>query len=223
MIKIPEKKSAYIQKYNREIIIAFCALLAVSIRFIFPSDLPGEWFWLNLLLFLFFPAIIIKFLLKEKFSRFGLIVGNWKKGVLTALAAIALFSFLNYFFIIEAGFENSYRIYAPIATSFVAFLWFELLIASVVFFSREFFFRGFLQLGLEGKFGYYAILGQSAIYALLFLKVSWLAVATAFLSAVIAGAMVRFSRSIYYSFAFIWLVSVTADIILIKEILSNLK
>jgi len=208
---------------RRELLIGFAALIAILTRLIFPSDLAGEWLWLNLLLFLIFPAVVVKFLLKEKLENFGFSVGKFKLGATISIIASVLFFFLNYCLITKSGMRNYFFIYPPIATSFITFLWFELIISGAVFFSREFFFRGFLQMGLEKRLGYCAIPLQSLIYALFFLKISWLTVGTAFLSALIAGYITRVSRSVYYSFAFLWLVSVASDIILIKTILNSIK
>ena len=211
-----KKGLAFLARHHREATIALCAFLILLVRFLFPAELAGEWLWLNLFLFLAFPILTIKYILKENLGKFGLTKGNPKIGILMALAGIVAFTAFNYLLISKPDFQNYFHIYTPIAQNFWIFVWFEIIIAGVVFFSREFFFRGFLQLGLEKKLGNYSIFAQSALYSLLFVRQSWFTVLTAFLSAIFAGYIVSKSRSIYYSFAFIWLVSFIMDIMLIR-------
>lgn len=210
-------------RHHREAAIALFSALVLLVRFLFPSRLAGEWFWLNFFLFLFFPLVIIKYILKENLRSFGLAKGNMKTGVLMALAGAAGFIALNYMLVSRPDFQAYFRLYPPIARNFWIFSWFEIVIAGTVFFSREFFFRGFLQFGLERKIGHWAILAQSAAYALLFLKQSWFTALTAFLSGLLAGYIASKSRSFYYSFAFLWVVSLATDIMLLKFIFGQLK
>ncbi len=206
-------KKPFFQENRRELLIGFCAVLIMVVRFLFPMELVGEWFWINILLFLIFPLITIKFILKEDLKNFGFSWGNYKTGIPMALITITVFSLISYF-LIKAKYKFSF--YIPAAESFWTFLWFDLLVMGIVFFSREVFFRGFIQLGLEKKLGIYAVLGGVFLNTLLFLQSSWTEIILVFLMSLVAGAIVWRSRSIAYSSAALWIISLTADIIIIR-------
>lgn len=219
----PKTKYNFLRENQREILISFSVLLALLVRLVSPARLAGEWFWINLILFFLFPFLIIRFLLKEKTKDFGLTLGNVRVGIILAAVATFLLTALNYFLMTKPEWRNSFYLYPPIAGNFWIFLWFEIIVAGSVFFAREFFFRGFLQLGLEEKMGNYAIVAQAVLYSLLFLKSPWLIVITAFLSALAAGCIVSKSRSLLYSFSALWLISLATDIMLIRFITSGLS
>jgi len=204
---------------HRELLIVFCAVLAIAVRLIFPAKLAGEWFWINLALFFVFPLITIKYLLKENPRSFGLTAGKRNTGLGLATLVSAIFITANYLLIAKTGLRGEFSIFLPAAKNFWIFLWFSLLVYGVVFFSREFFFRGFLQMGLEKMIGLWAIPAQAILYSVLFIGSGWFTAGLAFLTALFAGWAVKMSRSIYYSFAALWIISIATDIMVIKLVL----
>ncbi|MDI6778475.1 MAG: CPBP family intramembrane metalloprotease [Patescibacteria group bacterium] len=213
----------FLSQHRREATIVFSSFLILFVRFLFPAELAGEWFWLNLILFFVFPALIAKYVLRENFSDFGLDKGKMKIGLLMAAGGTVAFVAIDYILISKPDYQNYFFIYPPIAQNFWMFVWFELFVMSVVFFAREFFFRGFLQLGLGKKIGGYAILIQAVLFSALFLKQSWFTTAMAFFLALFAGYAASKSQSIYYSFAFLWFTSFATDIMLIRIVFNPLR
>ena len=218
MIEILEKKSALVQKHNRELLIGFCALLAIAIRLLFPAKMNGEIFLINLFLFLLFPWLVIRYLLKENAKNFGISRGNHKRGLVFSAIFIVAFCLINYFIVHKFNLRNHLQISPDIVRSFWVFLWFQLAISLPAHFSWEFFFRGFLQLGLEKKIGKYAIILQALAQTALYARSSWAIIALIGLSSLAAGVIAGQSRSIFYSFLSMWLISVSLDIMIIRYI-----
>jgi len=201
---------------HRELLIIFSALLVFAVSWLFPIDSAAEFLFASFIIFFVFPAVVIKFLLKEPLSKYGLSLGNFKIGIIsaTSFAAVAIIAML--FLIKIPSLKNQIHLIAGIDQNFSYFLWIELIIIPVIFFSREFFFRGFIQLGLEEKTGSYAILAQAMLFTMLFVRSSWLELIYAFLAALAAGLITKFSRSIYYSLCALWIISLVVDILIIR-------
>jgi membrane protease YdiL (CAAX protease family) len=212
----PKKLNSFFFQHHREATIAFSALLILLVRFLFPAKLAGEMFWINLFLFLVFPWLIVRFLLKENLNDFGISAGNLKRGVSLSVIFVLVFVFLNYFLVSKTGFRNQLQIYTPSLASFWIFLWFQLVVSLPSHFSWEFFFRGFLHMGLEKKIGKYAVLFQALAQTLLYARSSWAVIFLIGSSALAAGLVARQSRSIYYSFVSMWIISVCLDIMVIR-------
>jgi len=203
---------------HRELLIGFVAIFAIAIRFIFPAKLNGEIFWVNLILFFIFPWLVIRFLLKEKLGDFGISWGDPKKGIIFSVFTLAIFLAANYYIVSNPAFRSQLPISPDMARSFWIFLWFEILIFLPLHFFWEFFFRGFLQFGFEKKIGYFAILVQALVQTMVYWGSSWLVILLILSSALFAGLIARASRSIVYSFATMWLISISFDIMIIRLI-----
>lgn len=198
--------------------IVFCALLVIFARMVFPAKINGELLWINIFLFLLFPWLVIRFLLKENFKLFGISLGNGKRGTIFSIIFIAVFGLINYFAVRNPNLRSQLQISPDIIKSFWIFLWFQLIISLPSHFSWEFFFRGFLQLGLEKKIGKYAVFLQALFQTALYLRSSWLIILLICFSSLAAGLIARQSRSIFYSFVFMWLISASLDIMIIRYI-----
>lgn len=217
----PKKLNTFFLQHHREAAIAFCAVLILLVRFLFPAKLAGELFWINLFLFLVFPWLIVRFLLKGNFREFGISIGNIRKGIIFSVIFVLVFVLLNYFLVYKTNFRSQLQVYPASLSSFWIFLWFQLIISLPSHFSWEFFFRGFLQMGLEKKIGKYAVLVQALAQTLLFAKSSWIIIFLIGSSALAAGLVARQSRSIYYSFVTMWIISLSLDIMIIRYIHSG--
>lgn len=215
-LKTISTKIPFLKKHQREILISFCILAAIFARLIFPVRLNGELFWLNLILFFFFPWLIIRFLLKEDLKSFGIFSGNQKKGIILSLIFVAVFGILNYYIVQKTAWRDNLQISPAIVKSFWIFLWFQLVISLSSHFSLEFFFRGFLQLGLEKKLGKYAIFLQAIAQTALYARSSWIIILLIALSSLAAGTIANQSRSIFYSFISLWIISASLDIMIIN-------
>lgn len=127
-------------------------------------------FWVLALdvFYLLVPVIIIKFVLKEKPSDFGLNF-HIEKGFLKYYIPFMLFMVLMVFMVsFTEAFQSKYPFYNISSTSelFPRFLIWELLYVSQ-FFCLEFFFRGFMVKGLQKKFGVFSILIMTIPYCMI--------------------------------------------------------
>jgi membrane protease YdiL (CAAX protease family) len=201
---------------RRDILIGFCAALVIAVSFVFPQQAYGETFWLSFLFFVVFPALVIIFLLKEPLKNFGISLGERKTGIILSVAVVIVFIFVNYFLLFHTKYGGDLSIARGIIGSFTAFLLFEFFISFPLHFFWEFFFRGFLQLGLEKRLGFLSLILAAILPAILSFRSSWTMIALLFFSSLCAGLIVRQSRSIIYSAISLWLISVSLDIMIIK-------
>lgn len=216
-IKIIETKNN--QKFGRrELLIGFCTILVIGVSLVFPQQAYGETFWLSFFLFAAFPAIAFSYLLKEPIRNLGISLGKMRMGVIFSVAMTAVFISVNYWILFHTKYGGQLSIPRGIAVSFTAFLAFEIFVALPLHFFWEFFFRGFLQLGLEKKLGIYSLFLAAILQALLSFQGSWVMIALILFSSLGAGAIVRRSRSILYSTLALWLISVSLDIMIIRII-----
>jgi membrane protease YdiL (CAAX protease family) len=211
---IEEKKGKKITR--RELLIGFCAGLVILVSLIFPQKAYGETFWLAFFLFAIFPAIVAVYFFKEPLQNFGLSLGKMKTGTIFSLIVIIIFIFLNYFLVFHSKYAGQLSINRGIIDGFVAFLAFEIFISLPLHFFWEFFFRGFLQMGLEKKLGVYSLILAAVLQTLLFVRGNWIVIALIFFSSVAAGLIVRQSRSILYSTLSLWIISLSLDIMIIR-------
>ncbi|HLM84406.1 MAG TPA: CPBP family glutamic-type intramembrane protease [Candidatus Bathyarchaeia archaeon] len=200
---------------RRDLLIGFTAILAIAVNLLFPQTAYGETFWLSFFLFVVFPVLIIIFILREPLANFGLSRGLAQRGFFFSAITIILFIFLNYLLVFHSKYAGQLSISPFIISRFTIFLLFEIFIALPLHFFWEFFFRGFLQMGLERRFGIYSLPLAALLQALLFFRSSWIAILLVLLSALAAGFIVRRSRSIAYSAFSLWIISVSLDIMII--------
>ncbi|MDD3733126.1 MAG: hypothetical protein PHU88_12200 [candidate division Zixibacteria bacterium] len=184
--------------------------------------MTGEAFWISIFLFFIFPWVVIRFLLKEKLASFGLSLGNRKRGIIYSVIFVAVFVLINYFIIKTPSLRNQLQISPDIVRSFWVFLWFQLFVSLSSHFSMEFFFRGFVQFGLEEKIGKWVILAQAAVQTLLYSNSPWIIILLVGLSSLGAGYIAMKSRSVYYSFVAMWLISLSLDIMIIRYIFQGI-
>jgi membrane protease YdiL (CAAX protease family) len=201
---------------QRELLIGFAAILAVLVGLIFPQKVFGESFWLSFFLFTAFPIAIVLFLLKEPLANFGISLGNKRSGLIFSAIIIAILILANYFLVFHSKYVGQIPIARGIANSFLLFLLFEIFIALPLHFFWEFFFRGFVQLGLEKKMGGYSLVLAAALQATPFLRGNWIVALLILSSSLGAGLIVRQSRSVLYSAISLWLISVSLDIMIIR-------
>lgn len=218
---IEEKKGKKIT--HRELTIGFSAILIIAVSLIFPQKAFGETFWLSFFLFAVFPFAVIHFLFKEPLSNFGLSRGNFRTGLIFSSIVVILFILANYYLVFHTKYGGQLSIARGIANGFANFLAFEIFIALPLHFFWEFFFRGFLQMGLEKKLGAYSLILAAVLQALLFAKGNWVVISLIFFSSAAAGLIVRQSRSIAYSAIALWLISVSLDIMIIRLIHQGIK
>ncbi|MFA5926093.1 MAG: CPBP family glutamic-type intramembrane protease [Parcubacteria group bacterium] len=211
-------KDSFIRNNQKEIAIGFCALLAVLVRIIFPAQMNGEIFWIDIFLFFIFPWLVIRFLLKEKLNSFGISLGDKTKGIVLSAIFTAVFVLINYLIVRNPNLRGQLQISPGIVKSFWIFLWFQLVISLSAHFSSEFLFRGFIGLGMKNKLGGYAIVIQAIAQTILYARSPWLIILLIGSSSLFAGVISQKSRSIIYPFVSMWLISLSLDIMIIRYI-----
>jgi membrane protease YdiL (CAAX protease family) len=213
---VAKQKNHWKSVSQRELFIIFCFLAAAIVGWLFPAKSVGDMFWVSIFLFFVFPFLVVKFILKEPLKDFGLSEGNRKKGMASA-ALFAIAATLAMGFLIQIPkMKGQISLLPGIAGSFPYFLGTELFVVPAIFLSREFFFRGFFQFGLEKRLGNAVIVLQAVLFSLLFIRSSWLEFGYAFFSSLAAGSIAKHSRSVYYSFAALWIISLVIDILVIR-------
>lgn len=214
-LKFIEAKTS--QKFSRrELLMGFCALLAIGISLIFPKQTYGEAFWLSFFLFAIFPAVVAGRLLKEPLANFGFSLGNRRAGMIFSAAVTVVFVLANYFLVFHSKYGGQIPLVRGIAESFFLFLLFEIFVALPLHFFGEIFFRGFIQLGLEKKMGIFSLALAAVLQTALSFRAGQAAMWLVFFSSLGAGLVVRQSRSVFYSTVSLWLISASLDIMLIR-------
>ncbi len=121
----------------------------------------GDFFTLFVL-----PVLLIKFLLKENVSDYGISLGDYRAGL--KITFIFLMIMLPVIWIVSSlsEFSRTYPHLASARDSWGTFFLFEVGIL-VYMFAWEFIWRGFVLFGLKKQFGYYAVLIQMIPFLIL--------------------------------------------------------
>lgn len=119
------------------------------------------------LIFGLIPALLVKFVFREKLSDYGVQLGNWRRVLFSASIMVPILAVSAYL----SGMDESYQSVYPlnpsalwsISGSPVWFVVHSVLYLLFFYFSFEFFFRGFILRGLSDSCGVLnALLIQSA-------------------------------------------------------------
>ncbi len=155
------------------------------------------WFIGDFFTFFVLGVLIIKFLLKENLTSYGLKIGDYKIGLKISLIFIAVMLPLVWIFSSETQFSITYPHLAQARDSWIIFLIFEsgMLIYMIAW---EFIWRGFMLFGLEEKFGYYAVLIQMIPFLILHNGKPAPETFGAILGGIALGILALRTRSIYY-------------------------
>lgn len=125
------------------------------------------WALATIFFFMVVPVCVIKFLFRERLSDYGLksgqIFGYWKTYALG-------FAFLFPFLLIASyshQFKITYPFFVPPISEFVPYYLIAEVLYVVTFFSLEFFFRGFMVLGLKKDLGLYSVFVMTIPYCMI--------------------------------------------------------
>ncbi|HAV11577.1 MAG TPA: hypothetical protein DCX32_03470 [Candidatus Moranbacteria bacterium] len=134
---------------------------------LFPTEGRFQDISALIVFFVITPVLFNKFILKKDFSLFGLVVGDWKNGLVWAGLSL-LMSFLIFYIIFHyTSFLDNYIISRRIAEDFLYFVYYELVLVLSLSFIYEFFFRGFVMFQFLRFLGYGAVLLQFLIFVVL--------------------------------------------------------
>jgi membrane protease YdiL (CAAX protease family) len=149
------------------------------------------------LMYLVLPLVII-LLLRENPLRFGLGLGDWRRGLNYTLLCLAALVVPIYLF---AQVPQMRAYYRPQATS-IGLSW--ALWQGAAMFAWEFFFRGFLLFGLEEALGDYAAWVQAVPFTMAHFGKPEVETYTSLLGGVILGYIVLRTRTFYPAWLTHW-------------------
>ena len=170
------------------------------------------------------PLLMIRFGFKQNFRDYGLGLGNVRLGLGLFLVTAAVWFPVSYLSSIRPDMAREYPlIYQGMSSAEIkavfqwrTFIAFEL-IYSTFFFTVEFIYRGFMLLGLEKRFGAYAVLIQMIPYTIWHLPKPTPELMVTPLWGFTAGALGLRIRSIWYPFAVHWLANVIMDTLILHH------
>lgn len=175
------------------------------------------WFISDSITLFIIPLIIIKFLLNEKVSNYGLKFGDYKTG-LNYFFIFTLFILIFTFFLSSIPeFAKNYPFLKSAKYDWKIFIIFETA-ALVYMFAWEFIWRGFMLFGLEEKFGMNAILIQMLPFVILHNGKPFAETFSAIIGSILLGYIAIRTRSIFYGVAihFILFFSMDLFVVLMK-------
>lgn len=155
------------------------------------------WFLGDFLVYFILPLLIIKFYFKEKFSNYGLTLGDYKTGI--KITFLFLLIMLPLVWIVSSlpEFNRTYPHLHSARDSWTTFYTYEsgMLIYMI---SWEFIWRGYMLFGLKEKFGNYAVLIQMIPFLILHNGKPAPETFGAIIAGIALGVLALRTNSIYY-------------------------
>jgi CAAX protease family protein len=155
------------------------------------------WFAGDFFILFVVPVLIIKFLLKENVTDYGISLGDYKAGLKITLIFLIIMIPVIWFVSSLPEFGRTYPHLASTRDSWGIFFLFELGIF-VYMFAWEFIWRGFVLFGLEKQFGYYAVLIQMIPFLILHNGKPAPETFGAIIAGIALGILALRTRSIFY-------------------------
>jgi len=155
---ISKKLNIFLLAWKEELTtlaVVFACLLLVTF---FPASGSSQFFTKNLFFLLIVPVLYIKLVLKKSLGQFGFNLKNHKTGILWALAALGFSLVLFFAFLHFYPSFNADSLPNAVTASFWAFLFYELVIVSSLFFLQQFFTQGFVLFSAQEKLGIWSVL-----------------------------------------------------------------
>lgn len=172
-------------------------------------------YWVGILNFFYFiiPWLVIRFVFRERLSDYGLkLKGAFKDYWLYALMLVIMLP-LVWFFSGTASFQARYPFYEiRHGESLLPDFWLWELLYFSQFFSLEFFFRGFMTLGLRHRFGYYAVFVMMIPYCMIHYGKPMPETIGAILAGIMLGTLSLKSRSVFLGVCIHYSVAITMDL-----------
>jgi membrane protease YdiL (CAAX protease family) len=155
------------------------------------------WYLSDFITLFILPLLIIKFLLKEKISDYGLKAGDYKAGLSITLIFVVVMAF--FIWLMSASKSFGYY-YPPLNLLKTSWGLFYLYLAGLFIYmiAWEFIWRGFMLFGLEEKFGYYSILIQMIPFLILHNGKPAVETFGAIIAGLALGILAFRTRSIFY-------------------------
>lgn len=206
-------READLQHRNLAIALGYTAVALTALEYFgsasFGAKLFPEWsrayfgiypqlWWacLSILLYLPVPAAIVCFVFRHRLRDYGLTLHVTRRHLALYAAMVVVMIPIVYFASTRADFLNVYPFYrgAAHAPPGAVFVW--LLAYGVQFIALEFFFRGFLVLGLERYVGRHAVWIAMVPYCMIHYHKPPLEAFAAIVAGIVLGEVARRTRSI---------------------------
>jgi membrane protease YdiL (CAAX protease family) len=172
----------------------------------------GWWAGILVTVYLIIPVLIVKFIFRENLSDYGL---KWKgafKNWELYVAMLAIMIPLVIYFSSTASFQARYPFYNPGKNEN---LWPDFWIWEVMYFLQfvalEFFFRGFMTLGLRKRFGYYSIFIMTIPYCMIHFGKPMPETIGAIIAGLILGTLSMKSRSVLLGVLIHYSIAISMD------------
>lgn len=120
----------------------------------------------DFIIFFVIPLLIIKLIFKEKFSDYGLTLGDKQFGIKAVIISSVIMIPIIWFVSASSSFASIYPHLSIAKESWQIFLIYELSMLLYML-SWEFIWRGYMLFGLREKFGYYSVLIQMIPFVIL--------------------------------------------------------
>jgi len=146
-------------------------------------------------LFLAAPIIITKLIFREKLKDVGLMFPENKKSTLVWMAISLLFLLPWMYFLSIQKLAHIY--YSSDGLSLAKFIFIQCTVLPIYYFAEEFFFRGFLFLGLWRRVGWHSFWITDVIFALAHIGKPGFEILLAIPASIILSALALKTRSIY--------------------------
>jgi membrane protease YdiL (CAAX protease family) len=212
---------SYFPKTKHSLFVLIGAFIAIGASFFFSGEDLIEALLLQLFFFVLFPLAFIGIVLKKSLKNYGFDGMITKQSLLYFIQGFfaSLFVFLCFYFLFSL--ENTMRISGEMFQTFWLFFFQLFFVYGSLALFYEFFFRGFLQLGLQKELGFWAVLWQWGIFLsflLLTKTFNWdsldLIIASFF-----SSLLLYKTRSILLSFLFSWFFVILITLLYLIEIL----
>jgi membrane protease YdiL (CAAX protease family) len=184
----------------------------------FKNCLPAHiyFFLCSVLLLILIPFILIKFVLKEKITDYGLKRGDFKFGMTSFLI---LFPLIALVMLLPSSrmpqFKSEYPLFALAGKTLSLVLLYELMYG-LYYISWEFFFRGYLLFGLKDVFGEWnAILIQTLPSVLMHIGKPDGEILASIAAGILFGKLALRGKSIYYVFLLHWFIGMAMDLFIL--------
>jgi len=168
-------------------------------------------FFASFILLGWIPVLIIKFVFHEPLSAYGIQLGDIRFGMKSFLLLAPVMIALTYPSSRKGAFLLEYPLYKGASSSLWMFVTYSLYYL-MFYLGYEFFFRGYMQFGLEGKFGgWNAILVQTLVSCLLHIGKPPAEIYGSIFGGIVWGMMAWRGYSLLFVILLHWVLGVSLD------------
>lgn len=179
------------------------------------ADLHRLTWWIGsmFLCYFFVPVLLVKIVFRDSLADYGL---KWKGALqqwwLYVVMAVVMIPLVVYFSS-TSSFQARYPFYSPMKNES---LWPNFWIWEMMYFGQfialEFFFRGFMTLGLRKRFGYYSVFIMTIPYCMIHFGKPMPETIGAIIAGIVLGTLSMKSRSVLMGFFIHYSVAITMDL-----------